>query len=100
MAWDTNYVNVFTLTILYYACTYNRAVHQMSDLLFIDASFWFEESPCAVWTNTARLNRLCSLFVLSTLLVFEHMHAVFFEHACSVLHNGNDKALLLLGMYE
>ena len=27
-------------------------------------------------TNTAGLGRLCTLFVLSTLLVFEHMHAV------------------------
>ena len=41
--------------------------------LFIAASFWFKESPCAVRTNTARLGRLCKLFVLSTLLVCEHM---------------------------
>ena len=27
-------------------------------------------------TNTAGLGRLCTLFLLSTLLVFEHMHAV------------------------
>ena len=27
-------------------------------------------------TNTAGLGRLCTLFVLSALLVFEHMHAV------------------------
>ena len=54
----------------------NKAVRQMSDLLFIATSFWFEESPCAVRTNTAGLGRLCTLFVLSTLLVFEHMHAV------------------------
>ena len=53
----------------------NKAVRQRSDLLFIAASFWFEESPCAVRTNTAGLGRLCTLFVLSTLLVFEHMHA-------------------------
>ena len=54
----------------------NKAVRQRSDLLFIETSFWFEESPCAVRTNTAGLGRLCALFVLSTLLVFEHMHAV------------------------
>ena len=54
----------------------NKAVRQRSDLLFIAASLWFEESPCAVRTNTAGLGRLCTLFVLSTLLVFEHMHAV------------------------
>ena len=54
----------------------NKAVRQRSDLLFIATSFWFEESPCAVRTNTAGLGRLCTLFVLSTLLVFEHMHAV------------------------
>ena len=29
-----------------------------------------------MWTNTAGLGRLCTLFALSTLLVFEHMHAV------------------------
>ena len=57
-------------------CQTNKAVRQSSDLLFIETSFWFEESPCAVRTNTARLGRLCTLFVLSTLLVFEHMHAV------------------------
>ena len=51
----------------------NKAVRQRSDLLFIATSFWFEESPCAVQTNTVGL---CTLFVLSTLLVFEHMHAV------------------------
>ena len=54
----------------------NKAVRQRSDLLFIGASLWFEESPFAVRTNTAGLGRLCTLFVLSTLLVFEHMHAV------------------------
>ena len=54
----------------------NKAVRQRSDLLFIETSFWFEESPCAVRTNTAGLGRLCTLFVLSTLLVFEHTHAV------------------------
>ena len=51
----------------------NRAVRQQSDLLFIAASFWFEENPC-VRTNTASLDRLCTLFVLSTLLFFEHIH--------------------------
>ena len=54
----------------------NKAVRQRSDLLFIETSFWFQESPCAVRTNTAGLGRLCTLFVLSTLLVFEHLHAV------------------------
>ena len=54
----------------------NKAVRQRSDLLFIETSFWVEESPCAVRTNTAGLDRLCTLFVLSTLLVFEHTHAV------------------------
>ena len=54
----------------------NKAVRQRSYLLFIETSFLFEESPCAVRTNTAGLCRLCTLFVLSTLLVFEHMHAV------------------------
>ena len=54
----------------------NKAVRQRSDLLFIATSFWFKESPFAVRTNTAGLGRLCTLFVLSTLLVFEHMHAV------------------------
>ena len=54
----------------------NKAVRQRSDLLFIATSFWFEEIPCAVRTNTAGLGRLCTLFVLSTLLVFEHMLAV------------------------
>ena len=49
----------------------NKAVRQRSDLLFIATSFWFEESPCAVRTNTAGLGRLCTLFVLSTLLVFD-----------------------------
>ena len=48
----------------------NKAVRQRSDLLFIETSFWFEENPCAVRTNTAGLGRLCTLFVLSTLLVF------------------------------
>ena len=56
--------------------TCNKAVRQRSDLLFIETSFWFEESPCAVRTNTAGLGRLCTLSVLSTQLVFEHMHAV------------------------
>ena len=54
----------------------NKAVRQRSDLLFIAASFWLEESPCAVRTNTAGLGRLCMLFVLSTVLVVEHMQAV------------------------
>ena len=44
----------------------DKAVRQRSDLLFIATSFWFEESPCAVRTNTAGLDRLCTLFVLST----------------------------------
>ena len=57
------------------AC-HNKAVRQSPDLLFIATSFWFEESPSAVRTNTAGLGRLCTLFVLSTLLVFEHTHAV------------------------
>ena len=55
----------------------NRAVRQRSDLLFIAASFWFKESPCAVRTNTASLDWLCTLFVLSTLLVFEHIYRGF-----------------------
>ena len=54
----------------------NKAVRQSPDLLFIATSFWFEESPCAVRTNTAGLDRLCTLFVWSTLVVFEHTHAV------------------------
>ena len=54
----------------------NKAVRQRTDLLLIATSFWFEESPYAVRTNTAGLDRLCTLFVLSTLLVFEHMHVV------------------------
>ena len=54
----------------------NKAVRQSPDLLFIATSFWFEESPCAVQTNTAGLGRLCTFFVCSTLLVFEHTHAV------------------------
>ena len=55
----------------------NKAVRQSPDLLFIATSFWFEESLCAVRTNTAAgLGRLCTLFVCSTLLVFEHTHAV------------------------
>ena len=54
----------------------NKAVRQRSDLLFIATSFWFEESPCAVRTNSASLDRLCTLFGFSTLLIFEHMHAV------------------------
>ena len=66
------------------ACLFNKtastlcykAVRQSPDLLFIATSFWFEESPCAMWTNTAGLGRLCTLFVCSTLLVFEHTHAV------------------------
>ena len=53
-----------------------KAVRQSPDLLFIATSFWFEESPCAVRTNTAGLGRLCTFFVCSTLLVFEHTHAV------------------------
>ena len=52
----------------------NKSDRQRSDLLFIAVSFWFEESPCAVRTNTASLDRLCMLFVLSKLLVFEHIH--------------------------
>ena len=55
---------------------FNKAVRQSPDLLFIATSFWFEESPSAVRTNTAGLGRLCTLFVCSTLLVFEHTHAV------------------------
>ena len=54
----------------------NKAVRQSPDLLFIATSFWFEENPSAVRTNTAGLGRLCTLFVCSTLLVFEHTHAV------------------------
>ena len=54
----------------------NKAVRQSPDLLFIATSFWFKESPSAVRTNTAGLGRLCTLFVCSTLLVFEHTHAV------------------------
>ena len=75
----------------------NKAVRQRSDLLLIATSFWFEECPCAVRTNIAGLDRLCTLFVLSTLLDFEHMYPVccFMKHACSVLHHGNDEALLL-----
>ena len=73
----------------------NKAVRQRSDLLFIETSFWFEESPCAVRTNTAGLGRLCTLFVLSTLLVFLAHACCFIEHSCSVLHDGNDNALLL-----
>ena len=57
-------------------CERNKAVRQSPDLLFIATSFWFEESPCAVRTNTAGLGRLCTLFVWSTLLIFEHTHAV------------------------
>ena len=53
-----------------------KAVRQSPDLLFIATSFWFEESPSAMRTNTAGLGRLCTLFVCSTLLVFEHTHAV------------------------
>ena len=53
----------------------NKAVRQSPDLLFIATSFWFEESPSAVRTNTAGLGRLCTIFVCSTLLVFEHTHA-------------------------
>ena len=63
-------------TLFYHSYICNKAVRQRSDLLFIETSFWFEESPCAVRTNTAGLGRLCTLFVFSTLLVFEHMHAV------------------------
>ena len=59
-----------------YASHCNKAVRQSPDLLFIATSFWFEESPSAVRTNTAGLGRLCTLFVCSTLLVFEHTHAV------------------------
>ena len=55
---------------------WNKAVRQSPDLLFIATSFWFEESPSAVRTNKAGLGRLCTLFVCSTLLVFEHTHAV------------------------
>ena len=55
---------------------HNKAVRQSPDLLFIATSFWFEESPSAVRTNTAGLGRLCALFMCSTLLVFEHTHAV------------------------
>ena len=41
----------------------NKAVRQRSDLLFIETSF-------------SLVDRSCTLFVLSTLLVFEHTHAV------------------------
>ena len=79
----------------------NKAVRQRSDLLFIAASFWFEESPCALQTNTASLDRLCALFVLSMLLVVEHIPTCFFiEYACSMLHDGNGEALLLWSIYE
>ena len=61
---------------LYHPPGANKAVRQSPDLLFIATSFWFEESPSAVRTNTAGLGRLCTLFVYSTLLVFEHTHAV------------------------
>ena len=60
----------------YAAVQINKAVRQSPDLLFIATSFWFEESPSAVRTNKAGLGRLCTLFVCSTLLVFEHTHAV------------------------
>ena len=61
----------------YTVCQYlNKAVRQRSDLLLIATSFWFEESPCAVRTNIAGLDRLCTLFVLSTLLDCEHMYRV------------------------
>ena len=63
---------------------YVNDVCQQSDLLFIAASFWFEESPCTVQTNTASLDRLCTLSMLPTLLVFEHIHAFFIEYACSM----------------
>ena len=66
----------FSLLILSVKSRDNKAVRQRSDLLFIATSFGFEESPCAVRTNTVGLGRLCTLFVLSTLLVFEHMHVV------------------------
>ena len=51
----------------------NRAVRQRSELLFIAVSFWVEESPCAVRTNTAILDRLCTLCytVYSALVVAE-----------------------------
>ena len=75
-----------------YKCQFNKAVRQRSDLLFIATSFWFQESPCAVRTNTAGLGRLCTLFVLSTLLVFEHMLAVLSSTlVLYVLHDGNDE---------
>ena len=67
---ETNFLGLFINEHM------NKAVRQRSDLLFIETSFWFEGSPCAVRTNTAGLGRLCTLFVFSTLLVFEHMHAV------------------------
>ena len=60
--------------------------------------FRFEESPCASWTNTDSLERLCTLFVLSALRVFEHIYIHFIEYACSLLHDGNDEALLLRNM--
>ena len=62
--------------LLHVARQSNKAVRQSPDLLFIATSFWFEESPSAVRTNTAGLGRLCTLFVWSTLLVFEHTHDV------------------------
>ena len=65
-----------TMARRFHIYSLNKAVRQSPDLLFIATSFWFEESPCAVRTNTAGLGRLCTLFVWSTLLVFEHTHAV------------------------
>ena len=69
----SDFLNFFSLQSPSHS-SHNKAVRQR--LLFIAASFWFEESPCAVRTNTAGLGRLCTLFVVSTLLVFEHMLAV------------------------
>ena len=63
-----------------------------SDLLFIAASFWFEERPCAVQTNTVSLDRLCMLFVSCCRLY------CFIEHAYAVLHDGNHEALLRGGL--
>ena len=79
----------------------NKAVRQSSDLLFIAASFWFEESPCAVRTNTAGLGRLCTLFVLSTMLVFEHMHAVLSSTiVLSVCRHRSDKKRVFDPIFE
>ena len=74
--WRRHGVSLSVCYIFCIRCYCNKAVRQSPDLLFIATSFWFEESPCAVRTNTVGLGRLCTLFVWSTLLVFEHTHAV------------------------